>query len=71
MILLINKNGTSLLYIVGELAGEGSMAVAVDVSDLWQVSVDTQYVTCDCDTWHMTPNTHLFFSKILKILLDP
>ena len=44
-----------LLCTVGELAGLGSVAVAVDVSDRWQVTGDRWQVTCD--TWHMTHDT--------------
>ena len=32
---------------VGEFAGGGSLAVAVDVSDRGQVAGDTQHTTCD------------------------
>ena len=37
----------SLLWIMGELAGWGSVAVAVGVSDSWQVTHDTGHVTHD------------------------
>ena len=41
---------TSLLCIVGEFLGWGS--VAVGVGDMWQVKGDMWHVTCDM--WHMT-----------------
>ena len=37
----------NILYIVGELAGGGSLAVAVGVSNIWQVISDTRQVTGD------------------------
>ena len=45
--------------IMGELEGGGSVAVAVGVSDNWQVTGHTQHVTHDiwhktCYMWHMT-----------------
>ena len=39
-----------------ELAWGGSVAVAVDVSDMTQVTGDMQHVTCD--TWQMTQDTY-------------
>ena len=39
-------------WIMGELAGEGSVTVAVGVSDMWQVTRDMWHLTHD--TWHMT-----------------
>ena len=50
---------SSLLCIVGELAGKGSVAVAVGFSDRWKVTCDMCYSSCDtwqvtCDTWHKT-----------------
>ena len=53
---------TSLLCIVEELAGVGSVAVAVGVSDSWQVTCDTQHMSHDTwhathDTWHATHDT--------------
>ena len=38
---------SSLLNIVGELAGGASMAVAVGVSDRWHVTRNWWQVTCD------------------------
>ena len=75
-------NSTSILmFIVGELAGVGSVAVAVGVSDTWQVTGDTWqvnhnmwHVTHDTwhltpDTWHLTPDTwHLIFFLLLSII---
>ena len=43
---------TSLLCIVGELAGAWSMAVAVGHGDMWQVTCDMWHMICD--TWHVT-----------------
>ena len=37
----------SLLFILRELAGEGSVAVGVGISDKRQVIGDTQHATCD------------------------
>ena len=60
---------TSLLCTVGELAEEGSLAVAIGISDSWHVTGDRWrvtpimwQVTCDswhmtCDTWHLTHDT--------------
>ena len=50
-----------VLCIVGELAGGGSMAVAVSASDMWHVAHDMWHVTTDMwhltpGTWHLTPN---------------
>ena len=50
---------TSLLYIEGKLAGGGFVAVAVGVSDRWQVTGDRWRATHEtwhitCDMWHMT-----------------
>ena len=42
---------TSLQCIMGELAGGGSVAVAVGFSDRWQVK---------CDMWHLTPDASFF-----------
>ena len=49
----------SLLCIVGELAGGGSVAVAVSLSDKWQVTCDRWRMTHD--TWHFV----FFFSYCL------
>ena len=53
---------TSLLCITVELAVGGSVTVAVDVSDRWQVTRNMGHLTCDtwhrtCDPWHMTCDT--------------
>ena len=53
-----------LLCILGELAGGGSVAVAVGVSDIWQVTGDMQNGTRD--TWHMI---HDMWLKIKEISL--
>ena len=54
---------TSLLCLVGELAGGQSVAMAFGISNKWQVRCDMWHVICDmwhltCDTW---PVTHDFF----------
>ena len=41
-----------LPYILWELAGGGLMAVALDDSDMWPVTLDET-----CDTWHLTHDT--------------
>ena len=51
-----------LMCIPGELAGGRSVALAVGVSDKWQVTGYTQQVTYDLwhltlDIWHLTPDT--------------
>ena len=43
---------TSLLCIMGELAGEGSVALAVAVSDRLQVTSDTRHIKCDPGMTH-------------------
>ena len=60
---------TTLLFIVGEFAGWGSAAVAVNVSDKWQETNDKWHATCDMlyvthdmgqmtyDPWHMAHDT--------------
>ena len=47
---------TNLLCTVGKLPGEGSVAVAVSVSDRWQVTQHTAYDRCNLkhDIWHLT-----------------
>ena len=42
---------------VGKLARGGpvAVAVAVGISDMWQVTDDRWHLTCD--TWHVTPDT--------------
>ena len=52
LIRVLGSLWTSLLCIVAELTGGGSVAVAVGVSDRWQVTLDTWQVTHD--TWHVT-----------------
>ena len=50
---------------MGELAGEGSVAVAVGVSDRWQVTGDRWHAKRD--TWHMTCEAwhfYFFFSPL-------
>ena len=59
--------------LLGESAGGGSMAVAVDFSDRWQVIGDSWKVTPDtwhvtCDIRHLTHDTY-FFGPFLSILL--
>ena len=46
---------TNLLFIMVELAGGRSVAVAVGVIYRWQVAHDILHVTHD--TWHLTPDT--------------
>ena len=61
---------TSLLCIAGELAGGGPVALAIGVSDRWQVTGDVSNMACD--TSHVTPATcHLtlffFFLSSLSV----
>ena len=55
-----------LLCILGELAEQSrvSVAVAVGISDMWQVTCYTWHRTCD--TWHVTPDffLSLFFLSL-------
>ena len=44
---LVKISSGILLCILGELAGVGSLAVAVGVSELLHVTCDTCFVTCD------------------------
>ena len=75
---------TSLLCIMGELAGGGSLAVAVGV-DRWHATHDTWHVKNDTwhmasDTWHLTPDMWhltrdpwqiiLFFSYFLSVTVS-
>ena len=53
-ILVLGSLQASLLYIMGELAVGASVAVAVGVSEKWQVTDDVQHVTHDI--WHVTHN---------------
>ena len=49
-----------LIWIRGELAGRWSVAVAVAVSDMWQVTCGTQHATPD--RWHQKPdNIYIYF----------
>ena len=52
---ICESSQTILLCIAGELAWGGSVAVAVGVSDTWQVASNIQYVKPD--TWHLTNDT--------------
>ena len=52
----------SLLCIVGDLAGRGSVAVAVGVSDRWHSIGDTWHLTHGM--WHVT---HDFFLPFLSV----
>ena len=54
-----------LLCIVGELAWEGSVSVAVGISDMWHVEGDPQHVTGD--RWPLTMDS--FFSTKFGISL--
>ena len=40
----------------------GSMAVAVGVNDMWQVTCNKWHATCD--TWHVTPDTSVTLATI-------
>ena len=58
----------SAVHSVGVSGGRvcGSVAVAVGVCDMWQVTQDTWLVTCDAwnmtsDTWHLTPDAWQYF----------
>ena len=56
---------SSLLCKIRELEGGG--AKAVDVSDMWTVTVDRWHMTCDTwhmtrDTWHLTHGTSFVWS---------
>ena len=58
---------TSWLCIMGELAGGGSVAVAVGISDMWQVTCNTWHMTHDMK--HMTHETLHIFSIIFYLLI--
>ena len=52
----------------GVIAGGGSVAVAIGVSERWQVTRDMWHVTPD--TWHVTPDTrHVHFCPFLSFLV--
>ena len=56
--------------IISELSGGGSVAVAVGVSDSWQVTGDTRHVTRDIwhktsDMWRMTFDFFFLFALLL------
>ena len=59
----------SLLCIVGELAGGGSVAVAVCVGDMWQVTCDTWYLTPD--TWHKLLFLFFFYQSFYPHTFPP
>ena len=66
---------TSLLCIVGDLAEGWFVAVAVGVSDRWQVTVYRWHATRDtwhltCNTWHLTQDTWHFFLHIFLLFLS-
>ena len=55
---------TSVLWIVGELAGKGAVtaAVHIGVGDTWHMTCDTWHVSCKtwpmtCHMWHITYHT--------------
>ena len=66
---------TSLLWIIGESAGEGLLLLPLVTGGKWPVTWDKWHMTCDkwhmtchmshmrCDLWHMT---HDFFKKCQK-----
>ena len=47
-----------------QLAGGGSVALAVATSDMWQVKGDTRYVTGD--RWHVTCDVFFLLKKIIR-----
>ena len=51
-----------LLFIVSGLGGEGSLVVAVGISDMWQVTGDTPHATRNM--WHRKPD---FFCKSASV----
>ena len=66
----VNISSSILLCILVKLSGWGSLAVAVGVSDMWQVTFDMWHVTPDI--WQLTPNMWhllLFLSFSLFFLL--
>ena len=54
---------------MGELAGEESVAVAVGVSDRWQVTGDTRNVTLD--TWHVKHDIFTSYFSHLSVTTCP
>ena len=65
MYLCLSLCQTSLLCIMGELAGVCSAAVTVGVSDRWQVTRDMWQMTRDM--WHVTCDTWHFYSFFLSV----
>ena len=68
--------------IMGELAGGGSVVVAVGVNDRWQFTGDTRHVTLDirhaiCDAWYATSFLPFFlfffftFNNLFKFRVMP
>ena len=62
---------STVLCLLGELAWGGSMAVALGLSDMWQVTGDTRHRTRDewyvtHDTWHVTPDMWSLITKKQK-----
>ena len=63
---------TSLLYKLWELAGGGSAAVVVGVSDKWQVTCEKWHMSCNmwhvkCDTWPLTYD--FTFGSFVSVLI--
>ena len=62
---MINKcffgSGTSLLWIMGESAGEGLWLLALVTGGSWHVTCDTWHVICQ--TWLVTHDTWFFLNK--------
>ena len=63
------KISSSILLCIqqGEWAGGGFVAVAVGVSDMWQVKGETQHMTVN--KWHVTPDTWHLRSGSLFIII--
>ena len=74
---------TSLLWMLWELARGGSAAVALGISDRWQVTLEKRHMTHEmwqviCDTWNVTwphPTQNVgpspfFFSPTQNFFLD-
>ena len=59
--LIFGSLRTILLWIVGELAGVGSGAVAVGVSDMWNMTGDMQHVLRN--RWHVTCDTQAIWKR--------
>ena len=66
--LIFRSLWTSLMYIKGELAGGGSVAVAVvvGVSDMWHASSDMWHMTHDM--WHLILDPWQFFLSFFLLL---